>query len=129
MKIEHVIVPIFAVIMLYYIITVAYTAASPTASDSADLNATLGHEFANSPIVQVRSVSNATYSCTANNYSLTTTTLNLTADDDLCAAGTYTISYDYEAASTVFGIDFGWIAVIVLIGVGFLVVRQITKFK
>jgi hypothetical protein len=119
--ITYLLVGIFAAIILYEMSAVLYTVASPnTSEDLALLNAT-AKNTTNEPIVVVNSVSNATYTIPAarvtnNDYSVTITTNGTEAN------GTYTVDYDYEANSTVWGMDLAFIAIIVFIGIGLFIV-------
>jgi len=117
------ILSVFAVIILYYTMTVAYDVASPNSSEVLTFANMTQNNTTSYPIVVVNSISNATYEfpsarITTDDYG-SYITMNGTE-----ANSTYTIDYDYEADTTVWGMDMAFMAVLVIVGIGLTIILK-----
>jgi hypothetical protein len=118
--ISYIITALIIIIAVYFILTgVIYPTSSPSTTQSGNLNTSKALDFAHSPLVQVTKVSNATVTCTNDNFTITSTTIKL-AGGAVCVAGAYTVAYDYQNDPIVMGINFGFI--IVLFAIAMLVI-------
>ena len=125
--INYLVIGVFAVIVFYYMVSVAYTIASPNSIQAIAFTVNNTYNATtNRPIVTVNSVSNATYTFLPSHYVYNTTHIKLVTNGTE-GVGTYNVNYDYEAASTVFGMNLAFVAVLVLLGAGIMIASKLTK--
>lgn len=125
---NKIIIGVFSVILIYFFITVAYDTASPNASEVLTFNNATANNTTNSPIVVINSVSNATYTFDSDHYTNDDYGVTITMNDSE-ANSTYTVDYDYEASATVWDLDLSFMAILVTVGVVFLLVMKLTEVK
>lgn len=128
------ILSIFAAIVIYYMVSTAYTIASPNVPcENVTFTANYTYyNLANTPTVAVYNIYDDA-ACTnaypadrwdqAANYSLRLNA-NGTTEWPNITVGNHYVNYDYQKSATVFGIDMGFMGFLVIIGVVLVLVSR-----
>jgi hypothetical protein len=134
-----IILSIFAVIIIYFFVSTAYTIASPNVP-CEDINFAANYTYyntANTPIVALNGIYDDSGCANAfpvsrieeaANYSLRLNTNGTTAYPNI-TTGHHYVNYDYEHSATVWGLNLGFIGVLVVIGVGIVIVGKLITNK
>ena len=128
--VNWILLSIFAVIIIYFFMAQAYNVTSPNVS-AEDVNFVVNNTYyatAYNPIVTVYSVSNATTTLPSARVVYNTTHIKIYSNDTY-VVGHYNVNYDYEASATVWGLDLGFVGILVMIGVGLAILFKILFSK
>ena len=140
MELKSIIIPIFAVIFIFYGLSTIDTDANPIVA-LEEINFTTndtGFEFANDPVndfgLTAYHFENTTFPIPTANYVWNDTHITLyTNGTNVCypnvtANCNYYTTYSYEKSATVWGLDLSWIGILVIIGVGLIIVGKLGGF-
>jgi len=128
--INWIILAIFSAIIIYFFMAQAYTIASPNVSaESISFTNNTFASTANSPIVVVNSLKNATHTLPTARYTYSTTQVKIYTNTSYSTTD-WDVNYDYQASATVFGLNLSFMGVLVIIGVALaLMIKHLFKSK